>query len=93
VLKNEQTNHLMVVHVYDEARGIPPTLAQSLTILDRLYPGLRIDFVAVKGRFGPELIERLSAHLRVPKNAMFIGTPGDRFPHRLRDLGGVRVIL
>jgi len=24
---------------------------------------------------------------------MFIGTPGDRFPHRLSDLGGVRVVL
>ncbi|MEJ2216894.1 MAG: hypothetical protein P8099_09790 [Gemmatimonadota bacterium] len=49
--------------------------------------------LAVKGTFGPELIERLSQRLGEPKSAMFIGTPGDRFPHRVEDLGGVRIIL
>jgi hypothetical protein len=29
----------------------------------------------------------------VPKNQMFIGTPGDRFPHRIETLGGVRLII
>jgi hypothetical protein len=47
----------------------------------------------VKGTFCPELIERLSQRLGVPKNYMFIGTPGDRFPHRIADLGGVRLIM
>jgi hypothetical protein len=28
-----------------------------------------------------------------PKNQMFIGTPGDRFPRRLEELGGVRLII
>jgi hypothetical protein len=54
---------------------------------------LRIDFVAVKGRFGAELIEQLSRRLKIPKNMMFIGAPSDRFPHRIEELGGVRVIL
>lgn len=36
---------------------------------------------------------RLSQRLSVPRNYMFIGTPGDRFPHRIEKLGGVRVIL
>ena len=62
-------------------------------MIDHLYPKLRIDFIAVKGIFGPEIIERLSQRLNVPKNYMFIATPGDRFPHRIEDLGGVRVIL
>jgi hypothetical protein len=35
----------------------------------------------------------LGRRLGIPKNYMFIGTPGDRFPHRIEDLGGVRVIL
>jgi hypothetical protein len=39
------------------------------------------------------LIERLSRRLGVPKNYMFIGCPGDRFPHNIADLGGVRLIL
>ncbi|HEB88533.1 MAG TPA: APC family permease [Deltaproteobacteria bacterium] len=93
VLDNEQTSRLMVVHVYEDESQIPPDLADHLKLIDHLYPQLRIDFLAVKGVFGPELVEALSRRLRVPKNAMFIGTPGDRFPHRIDDLGGVRVIL
>ncbi|MEZ4417054.1 MAG: APC family permease [Gemmatimonadota bacterium] len=93
VLDNEQTTRLKVVHVYDDEGGIPPQLAEHLRLIDHLYPRLRIDFLAVKGRFGPELVEALSSRLGVPKNYMFIGTPGDRFPHRLADLGGVRVVL
>ena len=58
-----------------------------------LSPPLRVDFVAVKGAFGPELVEALSRRLGVPRNYMFIGPPGDRFPHRIEDRGGVRVVL
>ncbi len=68
-------------------------LAEHLRVIDHLYPNLRIDFVAVKGRFGPELVEALARRFGVPKNYMFIGTPGDKFPHRIEDLGGVRVVL
>jgi len=93
VLTNEQTNLMRVVHVYERESEIPTGLAEQLSAIDHLYPSLRIDFLAVKGRFGPGLIESLSRRLRVPKNLMFIGTPGDRFPHQLSELGGVRVIL
>jgi amino acid transporter len=93
VLENEQTNRLKVVHVYEREEEIPPQHAEQLRVVDHLYPQLRIDFVAVRGRFCPEIIEALSRRLGVPKNYMFIGTPGDRFPHRIEDLGGVRVVL
>ncbi|HSM37209.1 MAG TPA: APC family permease [Longimicrobiales bacterium] len=93
VLKNEQTHNLKVVHAYEEEGEIPQGIAGQLATIDHLYPQLKIDFLAVRGAFGPELIERLSRRLGVPKNAMFIGTPGDRFPHRVEDLGGVRIIL
>ena len=93
VLENEQTNRLRVVHVYENEEDIPEGLATKLSEIDHLYPNLRIDFLAVKGKFGPRLIERLSQRLEVPKNYMFIGTPGDRFPHRIEALGGVRLIL
>ena len=93
VLENEQTNRLKVVHVYQDSSPIPPGLAQHLADIDRLYPRLRIDFIAVKGEFGPALIGQLSQRLGVPRNYMFIGTPGDKFPHRIELLGGVRVIL
>jgi hypothetical protein len=93
VLDNEHTRTLMVVHVYDDETQIPPKLADQLRTLDEIFPEIRIDFIAVKGRFGPELIGKLSQRLNVPRNYMFIGCPGDRFPHNLADLGGVRLIV
>lgn len=93
VLENEHTRRLIVVHVYEEESAIPAQLADHLRTIDHLYPQLRIDFLAVKGRFTPALIDELSRRKRVPRNYMFIGTPGDRFPHRVENLGGVRLIL
>jgi amino acid transporter len=93
VLQNEPTNHLQVVFAYEDEKDIPKEMARNLRTIDRLYPQLRIDFLAVKGEFGPPLIELISRRLGVPKNYMFIGTPGDRFPHRIETLGGVRLIL
>jgi len=93
VLHNEQTKNLKVVHVYQNEEDIPKRLAEQLRSLDEIFPEIRIDFLVVKGRFGPDLIQKLSAHLDVPQNYMFIGCPGDRFPHNLADLGGVRLIV
>jgi hypothetical protein len=47
----------------------------------------------MEGQFGPELIEELSVRWKVPKNFMFIGSPGDRFPYQISELGGVRLIV
>jgi amino acid transporter len=93
VLENEQTRRLIVVHCYEDEENIPTTLAEQLKTIDKIYPQLRIDLMLVKGKFGPELIERLSQRMCVPKNYMFIGTPGDRFPHNIAELGGVRLII
>ncbi|MBL8205185.1 MAG: APC family permease [Blastocatellia bacterium] len=93
VLANEQTKRMRVIHCYDEEQKIPPELPQQIAIIDRIYPELRIDLILVKGRFCPELIEQLSQRLNVPKNYMFLGTPGDHFPHNIAELGGVRLIM
>lgn len=93
VLANEQTHKMLVIHVYQDKDKIPKDLAGQIETLDRIYPSLRIDFITVKGNFGPDLIERLSRRYRVAKNYMFIGTPSDRFPHNLGALGGVRLIV
>ena len=93
VLHNEATQNLIVVHVYSDEQQIPPQLAHQLSTFGGLFPEIRISFVAVRGRFGPALIERLSVRLNVPRNYMFIGCPGDSFPHNLGDLGGVRLIV
>lgn len=93
VLANEITDRLMVVHCYAREEDVFEELADQLRTLDRIYPQLRIDLVLVKGKFGPQLIEQLSRRLGVPKNYMFIGTPGDSFPHNIAELGGVRVVM
>ncbi len=93
VLQNEQTNRLKVIHVYEDEEKIPQKLATDLKTIDRLYPELRVDFVAIRGEFSPQLIDAVSRLFLIPKNQMFIGTPGDHFPHRIEQLGGVRVIL
>ena len=94
VLQNEQMKRLKVVHVYARKEDVDHAkLREQLRTIDHVYPELRIDLVLVQGRFGPELIESLSIRMKVPKNYMFLGTPGDMFPHNIAELGGVRLII
>ena len=93
VLENELTSTLTVVYVYKKGEKVPKILSEHLKTVDHLYPKLKINFLTVEGEFGPELINALSARLKIPKNFMFIGTPGNRFPYRISELGGVRLIL
>lgn len=92
VRDNEQTNWLLIVHVYQEREGIPSRLAENVKLLDEAYPKMRIDLVLVRGEFGPDMIEKLVAKLSVPKNFMFITCPGETFNHKVADLGGVRLV-
>ena len=64
-----------------------------MKFLDEVYPDVEIEFVVIDGTFGPDLIRRLSKKWDIPTNLMFIGSPGERFPHSLADLGGVRLII
>lgn len=93
VINNEQTRHLYFIHFYDNFEDIPAPLWYQARTIDQIYPQLRIDLILVKGKMTPSSIERLSDRLGIAKNRMFIGTPGHAFPHRVEDLGGVRVII
>ncbi len=93
VSNNEHTGRIKVVTVFEKESDIPPRLKDDLEFLDEAYPKIDIEFLAVKGTFGPPLIEKLSKKWGIAPNFMFIGSPGDRFPHRLEDLGGVRLII
>ena len=59
----------------------------------RRKPLGQLEATAIRGTFGPELIDELSTRWEIPKNFMFIGSPSDRFPYRLEELGGVRLII
>ncbi|MBW2522877.1 MAG: APC family permease [Deltaproteobacteria bacterium] len=94
VLQNEHAKELFVVHIYDaEENVMVEHLAHQLSTLNEAYPELNVHLVLVQGRFTPETIERLSRRMGIPKNYMFIGTPGDQFPHNIAELGGVRLII
>ncbi len=94
IKNNEHTQKIKIVHVADtEDSEAIRKLEQDLEFLDREYPEIKIEFVPLKGRFGPQLIQELSRKWGIPTNFMFIGSPGDRFPYRIEELGGVRLII
>ena len=93
VLENESTKVMTIVHILDGTQSPPPRLVRDLRLLDEIYPELNVELVIRKGRFGPDLIRELSNEFGIAPNYMFVGTPGNQFPHRISDLGGVRVII
>lgn len=93
VLTNEITQNLKIVAVLEKEEELSKTFVRDFEAIDRAYPDLKIEFIQVKGTFGPEIIDRLSKEWNIPKNFMFIGSPGDHFPHSISDLGGVRLII
>jgi len=94
IRNNEHTRKIKIVHVVtDEDKETLKKLEKDLEFLDREYPDIEIEFVKLKGKFGPELIQKLSKKWNIPVNFMFIGSPGDRFPYSIEELGGVRLII
>lgn len=93
VLKNEHTSRIKVVTVVGDGDEAPPKLERDIGFLNEAYPDIDIELVVIRGRFGPDLVQRLSKEWQVPANFMFIGSPGDRFVYGLAELGGVRLII
>jgi amino acid transporter len=92
VQNNETTKRLKIVNI-KKIDGSNDLLKKDLEVLDRAYPEIHIEFIEIEGVFGPELIDELSIKWKIPKNFMFIGSPGDRFAYRVSELGGVRLIM
>lgn len=93
VTENEQTRKLKIVTVLPPGGTVTPFLERDIEVLDRAYPEIKIEFIKLEGKFGPKLIEELSEKWKIAPNFMFIGSPGDKFPYKLADLGGVRLII
>ncbi len=91
---NEHTKKIKIVTVQKERdEELCARLRQDIEFLDREYPEIDIEYVELTGSFGPELIRELSRKWNIPINFMFIGSPGDHFPYRIEELGGVRLII
>ncbi|HEY5408234.1 MAG TPA: APC family permease [Ginsengibacter sp.] len=93
VKENEITQKLKIVTVLQKDEQLAETFMRDFEALDRAYPNIKIEYIKIPGTFGPEIINRLSEEWNIPHNFMFIGSPSDHFPHRLSDLGGVRLII
>ena len=93
IKENEQTNRLKIVNVLEEKEKVDDKFLSDLDVLNREYPKIEIEFVPIKGKFGPKLVRDLSKKWNIPINFMFIGSPGDRFPYKIEELGGVRLII
>lgn len=93
ITHNEDTRRLKIVTVLKEGQKVVPKLKSDVEVLDRAYPGITIEFIEEPGEFGPEKIRELSRRWHIPKNFMFIGSPGDNFPYRIEQLGDVRLII
>ncbi len=91
--KNEHTKNLKLVTVLNEGEEVNEDFLRDVEVLDREYPDIDIELVILHGKFGPALIKNLSEKWGIPVNFMFIGSPGDRFPYRIEELGGVRLII
>lgn len=92
VENNETTKKLKIVHV-KKNEEINIELKKDLEVLDRAYDDIDIEYLEIKGEFGPEMIDELSKKWNIPKNFMFIASPGNKFSYRVSDLGGVRLIM
>lgn len=93
VQENEITQKLKIVTVLQKEQKLNKIFERDFQALDRAYPEIKIEYIQIPGVFGPEIIDKLSREWNIPHNFMFIGSPSDRFPHRLSDLGGVRLII
>ncbi len=93
ILANEDTRRLKIVNVLKEGENIPIGLKNDIQVLDRAYPNIVIELVEEPGVFGPDKIHELSDRWKIPVNFMFIGSPGDKFPYKLHELGEVRLII
>ena len=96
IKENEHTKKIKIVHVHKKEENDSPVLQklrEDIAFLDREYLDIDIDFVELNGNFGPKLIQELSIKWDVPVNFMFIGSLSHKFPYRIEELGGVRLII
>jgi amino acid transporter len=93
ILKNEHTKKIKIVLVLDKGQDVPPNLPMEIDFLDREYPEIAIEFLIIDGKFSPQLIKELSQKWNIPINFMFIGSLSDKFPYKIEELGGVRLII
>ena len=100
---NENCDHMIICHVVDSSRSsrerennnIPKRLSENLTLLDHMYPKMKIDLLIVEAEkgFTPQLVQYISNEIDIPTSFMFIRCPGKKFPFNIGEFDGVRTIM
>lgn len=93
IKQNEHTKKIKIVRALKNADPVSKQFRTDIDVLDREYPSIKIEFIELNETFNPELINKLSEEWKIPINFMFIGSPGDHFPYKVEELGGVRLII
>jgi hypothetical protein len=93
VKNNEHTNRIKIVTVVKDKETVPRKLDRDLEFLNEAYPNIEADLVIIEGNFGPTMVDKLSKEWGIPKNFMFIDSPGESMMYGLAELGGVRLII
>jgi amino acid transporter len=93
IIKNEHTKKIKIVICLDKDQITPPNLPMEIEFLGKEYPEIKVEFLVVDGKFSPALIKELSEKWKIPVNFMFIGSPTSKFPYKIEELGGVRLII
>lgn len=91
--ENEEKNHIKIISVLENYESPSYHFLADFDALDRAYPTIDMEYIVEEEKFTPEKVEELSQRYNILKNFMFLSTPGERFSHRVEDLGGVRLIL
>ncbi len=92
--RNEDCQNVLIFRFYiHDDPNVDLNLHKNLGVIRELYPDMRIEYQARKGKFGPDSVESLSQELDVPKNFMFMGSLTEKQTFSVQDLGGVRVIF
>ncbi|PID94996.1 MAG: amino acid permease [Bacteroidales bacterium] len=93
LVNNESTNRIKIVSILTEYQKPSEQFLADFELLNRIYPQVNMEYVVEEGSFTPEKVDELSRRWHIPKNFMFIASPGEKFTHRVEDLGGVRLVL
>lgn len=93
VEENEITKNLKIVTIVDKNKQVSEDFMNDFNALDRAYPEIKLQYIQLEGKFGPELIDELSNKWNIPTNFMFISSPGDKLSYRVSELNGVRLIM
>ncbi|MBC7556986.1 MAG: APC family permease [Chryseobacterium sp.] len=93
ISQNEVTNKVKIVTILKNHKQPPEQFLSDFSTLDRAYPEMDMEFIVLEGTFDPAMVDKLSNEWNIPKNFMFICSPGEKFSFRVEELGGVRLIL